>query len=153
MAEDHGVTLALEAHVGQEFDSPEKAVWPVEAVGRPSVRLNFGHSHFHVLGMGLQHCVDLCAPYAVHTHLQDGRMAEGGRVQFLLPGDGDLDLQAYFRAVSGAGIDVLAAPGLRPVGDGGEVLQGDDERDGESAATGRLNVERRITVGDVGTHS
>lgn len=105
VAEDHGVTLALEAHVGQEFDSPEKAVWLVEAVGRPSIRLNFDHSHFHVLGMALQHCVDLCAPYAVHIHLKDGRMADG-KVQFLLPGDGDLDLQAYFRAVSAAGIDV-----------------------------------------------
>ena len=105
VAEDHGVTLALEAHVGQEFDSPEKAVWLVEAVGHPCVRLNFDHSHFHVLGMELQHCVDLCVPYAVHTHLKDGRMVDG-KVQFLLPGDGDLDLEAYFRAVSAAGIDV-----------------------------------------------
>jgi len=105
IAEDHGVTLAIEAHVGQELDSPEKAVWLVEAMGRDSVRLNFDHSHFHVLGMELQHCVELCAPYAVHTHLKDGRMVDG-RVQFLLPGDGDLDLEAYFRAGSGAGIDV-----------------------------------------------
>lgn len=105
IAADHGVTLAIEAHVGQELDSPEKAVWLVEAVGQESMRLNFDHSHFHVLGMDLQHCVDLCAPYAVHTHLKDGRMVDG-RVQFLLPGDGDLDLEAYFRAVAGAGIDV-----------------------------------------------
>ena len=105
VAEDHGVTLALEAHVGQEFDSPEKAVWLVEAVGHPAIRLNFDHSHFHVLGMELQHCVDLCAPYAVHTHLKDGRMVDG-KVQFLLPGDGELDLQAYFRAVSAAGVAV-----------------------------------------------
>ena len=105
IAEDHGVTLAIEAHVGQELDAPEKAVWLVEAVGRDSVRLNFDHSHFHVLGMELEHCVELCAPYAVHTHVKDGRMVDG-RVQFLLPGDGDLDLEAYFRAVSGAGITV-----------------------------------------------
>jgi len=105
IAENHGVTLAIEAHVGQELDAPEKAVWLVEAVGRDSVRLNFDHSHFHVLGMELQRSVDLCAPYAVHTHLKDGRMVDG-RVQFLLPGDGDLDLEAYFRAVAGAGIAV-----------------------------------------------
>lgn len=105
VAEAHGATLAIEAHVGQELDSPEKAVWLVEAVGRPSVRLNFDHSHFHVLGMDLQHCVDLCAPYAVHTHIKDGRMLDG-KVQFLLPGDGSLDLAAYFRAVAAAGIDV-----------------------------------------------
>ena len=109
LAEVHALlglqSLAIEAHVGQELDAPEKAVWLVEAVGRASVRLNFDHSHFHVLGMELQRCVELCAPYAVHTHLKDGRMVDG-RVQFLLPGDGDLDLEAYFRAVSGAGITV-----------------------------------------------
>ena len=105
VAEDNGITLALEAHVGQEFDSPEKAVWLVEAVDHPAVRLNFDHSHFHVLGMELQHCVDLCAPYTVHTHLKDGSMVDG-KVRFLIPGDGDLDLQAYFRATSAAGIGV-----------------------------------------------
>lgn len=105
IADNHGVTLAIEAHVGQELDAPEKAVWLVEAVDRASVRLNFDHSHFHVLGMELERCVELCAPYSVHTHLKDGRMVDG-RVQFLLPGDGDLDLEAYFRAVSGAGITV-----------------------------------------------
>lgn len=105
VAEDHGVTLALEAHAGQEFDTPEKAVWLVEAVDRSSVRLNFDHSHFHVIGMEIEPCVELCAPYAVHTHLKDGRMEEG-KVRYLLPGEGDLDLERYYRAVSAAGIDV-----------------------------------------------
>ena len=105
VAEDHGVILALEAHAGQEFDTPEKAVWLVAAVDRSSVRLNFDHSHFHVIGLEIEHCVELCAPYAVHTHLKDGRMVDG-KVRYSLPGDGDLDLVRYFRAVSGAGIDV-----------------------------------------------
>jgi sugar phosphate isomerase/epimerase len=105
IAEDHGVTLAIEAHVGQELDSPEKAVWLVETVGRPSVRLNFDHSHFHVLGMDLRHCAQLCAPYSVHTHIKDGAMVDG-QVQFQLPGDGSLDLTEYFRVVGDIGIDL-----------------------------------------------
>jgi inosose dehydratase len=105
IAEDYGVTLAIEAHVGQELDSPEKAVWLVETVGRPSVRLNFDHSHFHVLGMGLRHCAQLCAPYSVHTHIKDGAMVDGN-VQFQLPGDGSLDLVDYFRVVRDVGIDL-----------------------------------------------
>jgi sugar phosphate isomerase/epimerase len=105
VAEDHGVILAIEAHAGQEFDSPEKSVWLVEAVDRPSVRLNFDHSHFHVAGMEIEHCANLMAPYSVHTHLKDGFRADG-KVKYLLPGDGDLDLERYFRAVSAAGIEV-----------------------------------------------
>ena len=105
VAADHGVTLAIEAHVGQSLDTPDKAAWLMEAVGRDSVRLNFDHSHFHVLGIDLEHAVRRCAPWAVHTHVKDGRMVDG-QVQFLLPGDGTLDLEAYFRAVAAAGITV-----------------------------------------------
>ncbi len=105
VAEDHGVILALEPHGGQSFDSPEKGVWLVETMDRPSVRLNFDHSHFHAQGMEVEHCAQLCAPYAVHTHLKDGYKKDG-KVRFLLPGEGDLDLERYFRAVANAGIDL-----------------------------------------------
>jgi sugar phosphate isomerase/epimerase len=105
VAEDHGVILALEPHGGQAFDSPEKAVWLVQAVDRPSIRLNFDHSHFHVQGMGIEHCTKLVAPYSVHTHLKDG-YKQDGRVHFQLPGEGNLDLATYFRAVADAGIEV-----------------------------------------------
>jgi sugar phosphate isomerase/epimerase len=105
IATNHGVTLAIEAHVGQELDSPEKAVWLVETVNEPSVRLNFDHSHFHVLQMDLRHCAQLCAPYSVHTHIKDGAMVDG-KVQFQLPGDGTLDLVEYFRVLQELNIDL-----------------------------------------------
>lgn len=38
------------------------------------LRLNFDYSHFFVQGMDLQHCVDLCLPYAAHIHVKDGTM-------------------------------------------------------------------------------
>jgi len=105
MAADHDVTLALEPHIGQSFDSPEKGVWLVETMDMPAVRLNFDHSHFHVQGMEVEHCARTCAPYAVHTHLKDG-FKEGSEVRFLLPGEGDLDLERYFRVGTDAGINV-----------------------------------------------
>jgi inosose dehydratase len=105
VAEDHGVILALEAHAGQQFDSPDKCVWLMQAVDRPSVRVNFDHSHFHVNGLTIEYCARVMAPYTVHSHLKDGRIVDG-EVRYLLPGDGELNLQRYFRAVSSAGIDV-----------------------------------------------
>ena len=106
IAADHGTTIAVEAHVGQEFDSPEKAVWLVEALNHNAVRLNFDHSHFHVLGMDLKHCTELCAPWSVHTHVKDGYLDEKDAVHFQLPGDGSLDLDDYFGVVAAAGIHV-----------------------------------------------
>ena len=105
VSEDHGVTLALEAHAGHGFDSPDKCVWLMQAIDRPSVRLNFDHSHFHVNGLAIEYCAGAMAPYTVHAHVKDGRLVDG-EVRYLLPGDGDLDLQHYFRAVTSAGIDV-----------------------------------------------
>jgi sugar phosphate isomerase/epimerase len=105
LAANHGVVLAIEPHVGQELDSPEKAVWLMDAVSHPNVCLNFDHSHFHVLGMDLRHCAELIAPFAVHTHIKDGRMVDG-KVQFLLPGEGTLDVAEYLRVVKEVGINV-----------------------------------------------
>lgn len=105
VADDHGVTLAIEPHAGQEMDTPEKAVWLVERMNRPCVRLNFDHSHFQVLGLDLAHCLRLCQPWSVHTHIKDGRLVDG-QVQYRLPGDGDLDMADYFRTLHDAGVDL-----------------------------------------------
>src|SRR5690242_7903601 len=40
-AEARGVVLALEPHVGQAIDLPEKVLWLLEAVDSPHFRLNF----------------------------------------------------------------------------------------------------------------
>ena len=72
-AEAKGVTLALEPHVGQAFDLPEKVVWLMERVGSSFYRLNFDNSHFEVMGRDLSEYVPLLVPYAVHTHLKDQR--------------------------------------------------------------------------------
>lgn len=99
------VILGIEPHVGHIFDTPEKAVWVMEQTGHPYLKLNFDISHFHVLDIDLQHSVDLCAPFTAATHIKDGQIIDE-KVQFLLPGQGDLDLTTYIHAVAIAGINV-----------------------------------------------
>lgn len=105
IAADHDVILAIEAHVGQEMDTPEKARWLVDAMDHPNLRLNFDYSHFLMLDIDLQHALDLNASCSVHTHIKDGRMVDG-QVQFALPGDDRLDLVDYLRRVRASGLDV-----------------------------------------------
>lgn len=105
LAAEEDCILAVEPHIGQELDTPEKANWLMQAVGHPHVRLNFDYSHFLVQGIELAHSLDLTSPYAVHAHIKDGRMVDG-EVRFALPGDDQLDLTAYFRAVRAAGLDM-----------------------------------------------
>ena len=101
---DEGVILAAEPHVGSVLDTPEKAVRLIEILGHPSLRLNFDISHFHVQGIGLRRCIDLCLPYAAHIHVKDGYL-DDGRVVFQLPGEGSLDLREYFRLLVERGVN------------------------------------------------
>lgn len=104
-ASQYHVILAVEPHAGQMLDAPDKVAWLMQETHHPFLKINFDHSHFHVAGIDLQHSVNLCAPYTVSTHIKDGFM-ENGKVRYLLPGEGDLDLVGYFKAVAGAGMGV-----------------------------------------------
>lgn len=100
IANEHGVILAVEPHVGSVLDSPEKAVWLMEQTGHPALKLNFDISHFHVHAMNLRRCIDLCLSHAAHIHIKDGYHDGDGKVVFQLPGEGSLDLHEYFRLLS-----------------------------------------------------
>ena len=45
-----GGTVALEGHVGQAIDQPEKVVWLMQAVNSPHFRFNIDNRHFEVIG-------------------------------------------------------------------------------------------------------
>jgi len=101
-AEEVNCVVAAEPHVGGAIDRPDRAVWLVEAVDSPRVRLNFDISHFDLIGLGIDECVSTMVPHSVHTHVKDGYLADG-KVQFLLPGQGDFDYAAYLKAMDAAG--------------------------------------------------
>ncbi len=101
-AEQCGTKFALEPHVGGLLDRPERALAVLKAVNSAALGLNFDISHFAVQGMPMEPTVAALAPHAIHTHVKDGRM-ESGKVKFMLPGEGDFDYAAYFRAMARAG--------------------------------------------------
>lgn len=101
-AEGRGVVVALEPHVGQTMDLPEKVRWLMERVDSAHFRLNFDNSHFEVMGCALDEYVPLLAPYAVHTHVKDQRGVSPA-YEFLVPGEGDFDYAHYLTAMEQAG--------------------------------------------------
>ena len=102
VAEEYRVIVAIEPHYGHEFDTPEKAVWMMEKTQHEGLKLNFDVSHFTPQGFDLNHCVSLCTPYSVHAHIKDG-IVENGKIRYLLPGEGDIDLIEYVSAVRSTG--------------------------------------------------
>ncbi|MGH2350451.1 MAG: sugar phosphate isomerase/epimerase family protein [Chloroflexota bacterium] len=97
-----GVVIALEPHVGQAFDRPERVHWLLERVASPHFRLNFDNSHFEVMGYDLGDYVPLLAPFAVHTHVKDQR-GRAPDYAFLVPGEGEFDYARYLTAMDEAG--------------------------------------------------
>lgn len=95
----YDVIYAIEPHVGGAFDTPEKAVWMMRHTNHANLKLNYDYSHFWVQDMPLEPGARDCLPDAVHIHIKDGRM-EGGKVKFLLPGEGKLDLVEYLRTMA-----------------------------------------------------
>jgi len=103
-ASKRGVTMALEPHVGQAFDQPEKVIWLMDRINSPSYRLNLDNSHFECLGDDLDRYIPILVPYSVHTELKDQR----GRYpnhEFLVPGEGDFDYARYLAAMQKVGYD------------------------------------------------
>jgi sugar phosphate isomerase/epimerase len=123
-----GGCVALEAHVGQAFDLPEKVDWLMRTVDSPHFRFNLDNSHFEVMGCDMDDYLPLLVPYAVHTDLKDQR----GRYpdhEFLVPGEGDFDYQRYLRAMNAAGytgfvtLEISVMVQRRPGYDPAEVAQ------------------------------
>jgi sugar phosphate isomerase/epimerase len=101
-AASRGAIVALEPHVGQAMDQPEKVAWFIDAVGSPNFRLNLDNSHFECMGCNLDEYIPILVPYSVHTEVKDQR----GRYpnhEFLVPGEGDFDYARYLAAMDRAG--------------------------------------------------
>ncbi len=101
---ERGVVFALEPHVGQAIDTPEKCVWLLDAVDSPWFRLNFDNSHFEVMGLDMADYLPLLLPYSVHTHLKD-QSGIAPNHKFLTPGDGDFDYARYLSLMRNSGYD------------------------------------------------
>ena len=98
------VVLAIEPHVGDGLNSPERSLWLLEEINSAYLKLNFDISHFEVQGMSTAQVVQLLDPYSAHTHVKDQR----GLVpdyEFLIPGEGPFDFVEYLKLMQKAGYD------------------------------------------------
>ena len=110
IAAEYDALVAIEPHAGDDFETPQKAAWLMEQTNHPNLGLNFDYSHFVVEGIDLQLSIDLNLKYAIHNHIKDGYLDEEGKVCYQLPGDGELDLNVYFKAMQDAGWDKYICP-------------------------------------------
>lgn len=98
MAAQNDLIIAIEAHAGTDFETPEKAVWLMNETRHPNLKLDLDISHFVVEGNEMIHSVDICAPYASMVHIKDGDK-ENDEVRFCLPGEGGINVKRFLEAL------------------------------------------------------
>ncbi len=102
LAEREDFVIGVKPHAGQAMDTPEKAVWMMEQVASPRIRLIYDYSHMRVGGFGLAASLRKLLPYTAMITVKDAK-GTPEHFEFLLPGDGDTDYKEYARLLGELG--------------------------------------------------
>jgi inosose dehydratase len=94
--------IAVKPHVANALHTPAAAVWLIERVNSPCLRLAFDSSHFALRGTPLADAARQLAPLSAFAHVKDAR-GTAEKFEFLLPGDGGTDYREWARVVPAAG--------------------------------------------------
>ena len=99
-----GVKIALEDHHGLAA-SADHLLWYKKQIPDPNFGFNVDIGNFV---FGGDTCVEACrrtAPFAVHAHVKDFILEEGGRPKACAVGEGDVDAAACIAAIARSGYD------------------------------------------------
>ncbi|MBI5802578.1 MAG: sugar phosphate isomerase/epimerase [Verrucomicrobia bacterium] len=95
------ITLCIKPHVSGAAHLPEHALWLLDQVKHPAVKLAYDFSHYQLRGVELGKSLDALLPHTAFIHVKDS-VGELGKFQFVLPGEGKIDYTDYFRRLKAA---------------------------------------------------
>ncbi|MDZ4688410.1 MAG: sugar phosphate isomerase/epimerase [Planctomycetaceae bacterium] len=96
IAREHGVIVAIKAHVSSAVNTPDRLLWLFREAAASHLAIAYDYSHFALAHLSLEETLRPLAPYTRFVHVKDARW-EGDQVRFLLPGEGQTDFKKYFR--------------------------------------------------------
>ncbi len=131
-AESAGVRWALKAHVGAAVHGTDDLLQVLEAVGRPSLVVNFDPTHLQRQGEDPAASARRLAGRIGHVHIRDYDSPDQkiGSPDGQIPGRGRVDLAAVLGALGAAGYDgfldleIIGAQGWDPVRQMGIIAEG-----------------------------
>jgi sugar phosphate isomerase/epimerase len=102
IAGEHGVTVAVKAHVGSAVNSPARLLWLLREAEARHVAVAYDSSHFALGGLAPAESFPPLASRTRFVHLKDATADPAG-YRFLLPGEGTMDFRALFRLLAESG--------------------------------------------------
>ncbi|HET6882432.1 MAG TPA: sugar phosphate isomerase/epimerase [Pirellulales bacterium] len=101
VAADTQTVLAVKPHRFGAMNTPEQALWLLERVQSPWIRLVYDFSHFQHREFAMTDTLRQLLPSAAMIHIKDA-VVEDGKPRFVLPGDGGVDyVELLKQAVAG----------------------------------------------------
>jgi sugar phosphate isomerase/epimerase len=107
MAEKHGVTLCVKAHVGASiFDTPT-TLRAMKAIDSPNFGIDMDPSHIYRANENPVEAISAVLSRVKHVHIRDckGRQHGPGKPEDQANGRGDIDLVGYVRVLHEGGYD------------------------------------------------
>jgi inosose dehydratase len=102
VAMEKQTTVCIKPHRLNAMNLPEQALWSLREVNSPWIKLTYDYSHFEHRDMTLAGTMKQLAPHTRFVHVKDTRV-DGGKMQFLLPGAGQVDYVEYLRELKSTG--------------------------------------------------
>ena len=103
VAQQSKTVIAVKPHRFNAVNRPEQAVWLIQQVASPWIKLVYDFGHFVHRGMTLENTLDAMLPHTAFVHMHD-TVENNGVVQFCMPGESrQIDYVSLFRRLQQAG--------------------------------------------------
>ena len=102
IAEQTQTVCCIKPHRFGAMNTPQQAVWLVEQVASPWLKLAYDYSHFQHRDMPLADTLRAMMPHVRFVHVKD-TVVENGQARFVLPGDGGVDYVELLKQLQAVG--------------------------------------------------
>ncbi|MCC7419177.1 MAG: sugar phosphate isomerase/epimerase [Planctomycetaceae bacterium] len=102
VAESAKTVVTVKPHVAGALHTPDDALWLVEEVASPWLRLVYDFSHYRLRGLDLRKSLEMLLPQTAFIHIKDAKGTPAS-FNFLLPGEGDTDYATHFDILKKSG--------------------------------------------------
>ncbi len=101
IAESHGVSLCVKAHVGCSIHNTPTTLQAMESISSPAFGIDMDPSHIYRAGEDPSEAIVAVMSRVKHVHIRDckGRQEDPGRPENQANGRGDIDLLRFIRVL------------------------------------------------------
>lgn len=104
VAERAGVTLLLENEHACYLGTGKETARVIEKIGSPALKMVWDPGNAFMAGeQPFPSGYEAAAPHTEHIHIKDGRVNEGGKLEWTVVGEGEIDYVNQFKALKAAG--------------------------------------------------